>query len=76
MFLLSGQVLIISLQDMLAKEKAEVGDRLLEYWTTNDHDFVKYICSRCVKYFFISKKYIKIISFKYFIFLILTYQDN
>jgi hypothetical protein len=31
MFLLSGQVLIISLQDMLAKEKAEVGDRLLEY---------------------------------------------
>jgi hypothetical protein len=28
---------------MFAKEKAEVGDRLLEHWTTNDHDFVEYV---------------------------------
>ena len=43
MFLLSGQVLIISLEDIFAKEKAGVGDRLLEHWTTNDHDFVGYV---------------------------------
>jgi hypothetical protein len=28
---------------MFAKEKAEVGDRLLEHWITNDHDFVEYV---------------------------------